>query len=395
MFYSEYHLFRSGERSNYRIPTVAVTKRGTVLAFCSDRKDTLADHADEKTVVLRRRETGAPWEPERTLLAYPGWDCNIGAAVYDALTDTVFLEVMRQPVALDEFGDYTPEQLEKARCDAEALAAAAGILTGTFFLCSDDDGRTWRETPKNVASQTVMTAPDGSRTAFTGWTHGSAPGIQKKRGPHAGRLVMPSRFTTRRYTTLQELTECGFNNALYSDDHGATWHSGGPVQTGTGEGALFEDADGVIRYNSRAFFFDRKRYLADSCDGGESFGDFRTDDFLLEVPHSGCNASLLRVEKTALCAADAALLPPQAQGVVVFVNPRDPKSRKDLTACISFDDGRTWREGRHIRESFAAYSALAYSETDGHFYLLYELGENDPYDLGLSCAECDLAWLLG
>lgn len=67
-------LFHSQGMSNYRIPTIVTTKHGTVLAFCSDRKGTLADHADEKTVVLRRKPAGGGWEAERTLLSLPGWD---------------------------------------------------------------------------------------------------------------------------------------------------------------------------------------------------------------------------------------------------------------------------------------------------------------------------------
>ncbi len=395
MFYQDTHLFISGGDSNYRIPSIAVTKRGTVLAFCSDRKGTLADHAEVKTVVLRRREAGGAWEPERTLLQKPGWNCNIGAAVYDAVTDTVFLEVMREAAAYNEFGDYTDEELEKILAGAEAKANAEGLLTGNFFLCSTDDGLTWQEIPRVLVEETVLQAADGTQKSYAPWTHGSAPGIQLRHGPHAGRLVMPSRFTTGRYTTLPELQQYGYNNAIYSDDHGATWHSSRPVQIGTGEGTLFEDGEGMIHYNSRAYYFDRKRYLADSTDGGESFSNFRTDDFLLEVPFSGCNASILRVEKAELSEADAALLPEGADSVVVFINPRDAETRKDLTACISFDNGRTWREGKHIRKSFAAYSALGFSPADGHFYLLYELGENDHYDLGLTCAECDLEWLRG
>ena len=133
-------IFHSQGMSNYRIPTIVTTKHGTVLAFCSDRRGTLADHADEKTVVLRRKPAGGGWEAERTLLSLPGWDCNIGAAVYDAETDTVFLEVCREATAIKEFGDYTPEELAALKAEAEAKAAAAGILHGWFFL---------RRIPKN------------------------------------------------------------------------------------------------------------------------------------------------------------------------------------------------------------------------------------------------------
>lgn len=37
---------------------------------------------------------------------------------------------------------------------------------------------------------------------------------------------------------------------------------------------------------------------------------------------------------------------------------------------------------------------LTYSAKDGHFDLLYELGIDNPCDLGLFAAEFDLGWLL-
>ena len=395
MYYSDTLPFPSQGQSNYRIPTVVTTNRGTVLAFCSNRIGTLADHADVVTVVLRRKPADGPWEAERTLLCMPGWSCNIGAAVYDAQTDTVFLEVCREAVAVNEFGDYTAGELEALKAKADAAAAAAGVMHGWFFLRSGDDGITWHEMPKTVAKPTVLTDADGNTREFTGFTHGSGAGIRLRRGPYAGRLVMPARFMTGRYTSAKELKLYCYNNAIYSDDHGESWCSSAPVQRGTGEGVLFEDGEGIIRYNSRGCYFDGKRYLAESRDGGETFGEFSTDRFLREVTECGCNAAILRVEREDLSESDAALLPEGSAAVTVFVNPRHPHLRRDMTACISFDEGRTWQEGRHLRPEWCAYSSMAFSAADRHFYILYELGEESPYDLGLTCTECDLAWLLG
>ena len=85
---------------------------------------------------------------------------------------------------------------------------------------------------------------------------------------------------------------------------------------------------------------DQKRYLALSTDGGETYGDFRADDFLIEEKSLGCNASFLRVEREDLPAEAQALLPEEADSVTVFVNPRSDK-RNTLTACVSFDSGET------------------------------------------------------
>ena len=144
-------------------------------------------------------------------------------------------------------------------------------------------------------------------------------------------------------------------------------------------------------HGTRAYYEDRKRYLATSTDGGETFGDFRTDDYLLDTAYMGCNASLLRVERHDLTREE--LLPEHADGVTVFVNPRSA-DRDHLTACISFDSGKTWSHTRLIHAGQNAYSSLAFSRREQLFYLLYECGENDPYDRGIVCASFDLEWLL-
>lgn len=54
MFYTEQNIFHSMGRSNYRIPSIAVTNRGTILAFCNDRRDTLIDHAAYSALVYSK-----------------------------------------------------------------------------------------------------------------------------------------------------------------------------------------------------------------------------------------------------------------------------------------------------------------------------------------------------
>ncbi len=367
-------IFRSGGRSNYRIPSIVVTNRGTVMAFVNDRRDTLLDHAPVSWLVMRRKEAGADWEELTVLRQHPGWSCRIESAVYDREADRTILFFTRIAVAVNEFGSYTEEDRARIARESEERAAQAGLALGFRMIVSEDDGKTWQERP-------VVCAPNSE--GYIGFTHGSAPGIQLKRGQYAGRLLCPARYMTGHYTTIDELQKYGFNNALYSDDHGKTWISSGPVQPGTGEGTLAELSDGSILFNSRAYYHDQKRYLAASTDGGASYSGFRTDDFLLEEKICGCNACLLRIERDQL--PDASFLPDSAQSLLLFSNPRSDK-RLNMTVCMSLDEGRTWREAKTIYEGPCAYSAMAYSEKEGLVYLLHELGENDPCDLGLSIA---------
>ena len=392
MYYNEQILFDTlaDPRANYRIPSVITTKHGTTLAFCNDRRDTRIDHADEAHLVVRRKVQGGDWEDEVRLFALPGWSCYIGAAVYDAETDEIMCFFSRSGVVMVEFKEYSAEELAEIERLRRERAEAAGIEGGTFLMCSRDDGKTWTERPLHASPTTLEC--DGRTVSDIGFTHGSAAGIQLTHGAYAGRLLCPARIATGRYDNAEGLCKHSYNNALYSDDHGMTWISSAPVQHGTGEGTLMECGDGTILYNSRAYYRDAKRYLATSTDGGATWGDFRTDPFLVEQKNLGCNASLLRVTRGQL-GEDAALLPDGADAVTVFVNPFS-ENRENVSAAVSFDDGQNWVHVRRIHTGPSGYSSLTYSDRERKFCLLYELGEDDPCDLGLSVAEFDLAWLL-
>ncbi len=397
MFFEEKRIFPSEGSANYRIPSLVVTNDGTVLAFCTNRIGTLKDYADEIDLVCAVKRPGEDWSDVRVLAHHPGWGCNIGSAVYDAAIGRVIVFFRRTPVARNEFGRYTQEELaEMARRREEAIAAAArvGVIAGDRQLVSDDNGAHFRE-EAHVLEPAMQAHWDGSVHPVDGFTHGSAHGICLSHGAHAGRLLCPSRTQIGEYQDWDGLRKCVYNNAIYSDDHGKTWRASGCVQLGTGEGTLIERADGSILYNSRAYFMDGKRYLALSRDGGATYGEFCTDDFLMEEKKMGCNASFLRVE---LCdVKDAALLPKGAEDVTVFCNPR-AETRVRMAACVSFNAGEDWREARVIFDGPASYSSLDYDKHSGHFFLLYERGDaqkgHNPCTEGLFVAEFDLEWLL-
>ena len=397
MFFEEKLLFASGGADNYRIPAVVVSNNGTVLAFCSDRIGSLKDHADEKDLVMAVKRPGEAWSDVRVLAHYPGWSCNIGSAVCDPEIGRVTVFLNRSPVAKNEFGNYTKEELddmERRREAAIRAAAAHGIVQGWRMLISDDDGAHFTELPHEVIPA-MQKHSDGKIYPIDASTHGAAHGICLRHGAHRGRLLCPSRTVIGTYSDWEKLPQCVYNNAIYSDDHGKTWHVSQCVQLGTGEGTLIERGDGSILYNSRAYFRDGLRYLAVSRDGGATFGEFGTDAFLREETRMGCNASFIRVELSDI--KDTALLPEGASDVTVFCNPR-AETRTRMTACVSFYAGEDFREARVIFDGPAAYSALDYDARSGHFFLLYEKGDpqkgKSPYTEGICVAEFDLEWLL-
>jgi len=128
-----------------------------------------------------------------------------------------------------------------------------------------------------------------------------------------------------------------------------------------------------------------------STDGGETWGDFRTDDFLIEEKSIGCNASFIRVELDDI--KDKSMLPADAKDVTLFANPR-AATRDNMCVCVSFDSGKTWKHVKQINPIHVAYSSLVWNPVTQTFCLLYELGEKNPYSSGLSAIEFDLEWLL-
>ena len=364
MYFDERLVFRSTDRSKYRIPNVIATTDGTLLAFCNDRRGTLKDHANEADVVLAvKRKDDTEWGAVQTLAHEDAHSLYIGCAVYDHITKNAFCFLKCRYITTDEFGNEV---------DSMPLEKAPTITPGNHLLRSRDDGNSWELRPVSSTPRSFRHI-DGNDYIFTGWTHGAAHGIQLQ----SGRLLCPSRESAGTYHDWHDLKEHVYNNAIFSDDHGETWRVSAPVQLGTAEGSLMECADGSILYNSRAYFGDGKRYTAKSYDGGETYTDFSTADGLCEETRMGCNASLLRVPKEKLDRPE--LLPPHANGITVFVNPRSTERRR-ITACISFDDGETFTEAKVIWHGRGAYTSLDYNEVTHRFCLLYEKGtEQNKY----------------
>lgn len=390
--FEEKLIFPSGGRSNYRIPSIIASKDGVVIAFCNDRKDSVKDHAEEVSLVAAVKKPGCGWSGVVTLASIPGWACSMGSAVYDPETNTMMCSFSRIPIAKNEFGQYTREELAEIERRAEEKARSLGVRRGPCLILTTDGGETWSEQPFYV-NPVSFVREDGVSVSLGGSCHGSSHGIALRHGAHKGRLICPSRVAVAEYNTWEGIRKCCYNNAVYSDDHGKTWQASAPVQQGTGEGTLIERSDGRLLYNSRAYFQDQKRLLADSEDGGATWTNFRADEFLLEEKSIGCNASFLRVEKADL--KHAALLPDGCDSVTVFVNPRS-EIRENLTCCVSFDEGKTWSLTRTVWPKATAYSSLDYDPVSGHFHLLYERGEGtNPYESGVAAAEFDLEWLIG
>ena len=323
----------TGGYHTYRIPAIIVTPRGTLLAFCEGRKTSRSDHGDLDLLLRRSTNNGQTWTPTQIVYEEGGEaEITIGnpCPVVDQETGRIWLPFCRNN-------------------------------DDVLITFSDDDGETW-------ARPTEIT--DSVKPSSWGWyATGPGVGIQLTQGQYAGRLVIPCDHS-------QQLdgSRVMFSHAFYSDDHGENWRLGGTVDRHTDECQVVELSDGALMMNMRNYWGrsgqqpdkDKMRVVALSRDGGESWGELRFDETLIEPI---CQGSLLRYSAQGE-ASSARLL---------FSNPASKTTRERLTVRLSPDEGATWPAALLLHEGPAAYSCLTVLP-EGSIGCLYEGGDKDAYE---------------
>jgi sialidase-1 len=323
-------LFISGQHGyhTFRIPSLLVTRQGTVLAFCEGRKNGQGD-AGEIHVLLRRSDDGGEtWGP-LTVIADDGAN-TIGnpCPVQDRETGTIWLILCKN----------AEDGHEK---DILAGKASREVLK----IKSDDDGRTWSQ-PEDITRDVML--PE-----WTWFATGPCHGIQLQ----SGRLVIPCNHAVLQPS--EERSGPYISHIIYSDDHGETWRIGQDVGDNTNECTVAELPDGALYLNMRSYHGRKRRAYAWSRDGGASWESLELDEALIDPV---CQGSVLAIDG----------------GAVLFSNCASEK-REKLTLRISIDRCRTWDTLEVLQEGPAAYSDLA-AMPDGTILCMYECGENKPYE---------------
>jgi sialidase-1 len=352
-------VFVSGQEGypSIRIPSVVVSKQGTVLAFAEGRA-VATDQAANDIILKRSTDGGKSWGRMQVLHDDGENSLNNPTAVVEQQSGRVFLMYQRIPAHLQEHSKDTATGYEGAN------------IYRNLLLWSDDDGISWSQ-PLDVTRTTKRLA--GATTVASG----PGIGIQLTRGPQAGRLILP--FNEGPYYLWN-------NFSVFSDDRGATWRLGsnvpGAIIVDPSHGArsqlnevqMVELSDGAVRLNSRQFAGAKLRKTSISRDGGMSWGPVEN---VPELRDPSCNASIFRYS----------FGPAGDRGKILFSGP-DSTGRDTGTVHLSLDDGATWPVKRVVWPGSFAYSVLT-KLADGQVGCLFEA---DNYGC-IRFARFSIAWL--
>jgi sialidase-1 len=316
---------------SFRIPALLVTPQGTLLAFCEGRKNDRNDYGDIDLVLRRSSDGGLTW----------------GA-----------LELVYEQGASEKITIGNPCPVVDETHGAIWLPFCRDNRD-VFITHSDDDGRTWSP-PREITR-------DVKKPHWGWYATGPGVGIQLRRGPHRGRMVIPCDH--REPIDGQDVT---VSHCIFSDDGGTSWKLGESAGLYTNECQVVELSDGRLLLNMRNYMgtdggrpeLNKRRAIAASSDGGQTWSDLEYDAALIEPI---CQASL-----TAAFGANDNLQ-------LFFSNPASTGARRRLTARVSDDEGRTWPRSLLLHEGLSAYSCLA-PLADGALGCLYEGGDKSAYD---------------
>lgn len=333
-----------------RIPGLATTNAGTLIAVYDNRNRSRADlPADIDVGMSRSTDGGQTWESMKVIMDMgddPDWAYDgIGdpAILVDRTTGTIWVAATWSHGERSWHGSgpgMNPEE------------------TGQLMLVkSDDDGRTWSK-PINITRQIK-----DPRWRFV--LQGPGKGITMRDGT----LVFPAQY---RGENEEPVNGKPFSTLIYSRDRGESWRIGTGVKIDTTEAQLVELADGSLMINCR----DNRggsRSVYTTADLGTTWKEHPTSRGAL--PDPVCMASLIRVESD------------RHGPLLLFSNPARKSGRNHMTIKLSRDEGGGWPETWHtlVDERSSAYSCmtafgldrvgLVYESSGELYYVRYHIDE--------------------
>lgn len=247
---------------------------------------------------------------------------NLGSTVYDADTGVVTV-----------FFTHCANYFGQAPCGPTATLLA---------MSSTDLGLNWG--PVRNLTTTIVAG------GFAMITPGPSTGIQLRRGPHAGRVLLASWGTRLGHRETEDKNAV----SLWSDDHGASWQFGAiapnTIAAVPNELQAAELADGTVLLNARDGA-GPLRLLSRSSNGGATWSALERSPYLNGAI---CQGSMIEVDGTLFFSH------PFASAVQAGA-----LERMNGWIKFSIDGGRSWWLWRQVNPDEFAYSSLALLELNG------------------------------
>ena len=295
----------------YRIPALATSARGTLLAVYDMRRRRSKDLQEDIDIgLLRSMDGGQTWGTQQVIMdmgTFRGMPqevngCSDPGIIVDPETGEIFV-----------FAVWMNGRAGTHQWNSGGSEPGHEIGRSAQFMMtrSRDDGRTWSK-PENMTREWK----DPRWILY-------APSPQQGIALRDGTLVMP--------TQGRDEADRHFSNLLISQDHGTSWTVSPAASFGNTECQAVQLADDSLMLNCRTESPTKFRTIAVTRDLGRTWTPHATNRMGIIEPN--CNGSLYRFGYR----EDG-----KSKSVLLFANPHSQKSRTNQSIQVSFDEGKTW-----------------------------------------------------